>query len=299
MREDGWQIGRARITPVYETDAGTVIQAGIAEARPERVAGIDWLAPAFADESGRLLAVVQSFVIRLDGATVLVDTCVGNHKPRPGLPAWSSLATDFPQRLSAAGVRPAEVDAVVCTHLHFDHVGWNTVPDGSGGWVPLFSRARHLVCRTEFEYWVSDAAQTREDADDLAGVSDSVLPVREAGLLDLVDASHEIRPGIRLVPTAGHTPGHVSVLVESAGSRALISGDALHHPCQIARPDWGIFSDFDPAQARRTRTALLAMCADTDTLLLGTHFPPPAAVRVRREGDGFTAAGVAAGAAAR
>jgi glyoxylase-like metal-dependent hydrolase (beta-lactamase superfamily II) len=287
IQQDGWQVGRARITPVYETDAGTVLQSGLRDATPEKVAEIGWLAPRFADATGRLLGVVQSFVITLDGATVLVDTCVGNRKPRPGLPAWSSLATDFLQRLCAVGVQPADVDTVVCTHLHFDHVGWNTVED-AGRWVPLFSRARHLLCAAEFEYWTSAAAAAAEDADDLAGVADSVLPVFEAGLVDLVADSHEIHPGIRLLPTAGHTPGHVSVLLESAGERAVISGDAIHHACQIARPDWGIFSDFDPARARRTRAELLGMCADTGTLLIGTHFPPPTAVRVVREGTGFT-----------
>lgn len=284
MAGAGWRVGRVDVVPVHETDAGTVIQSGIAEARPEALAGEARLVPDFADRSGRMLAVTQAFVVRVGGSTILVDTCVGNHKPRPGLPAWSGMATDFLQRLSLAGVEPGDVDVVVCTHLHFDHVGWNTVLV-DGAWVPLFVNARHLICRAEFEHW--SRFPERESADDLAGVRDSVLPVVEAGLVDLVAADHVIHPEVRLFPSHGHTPGHVSVLIESAGERALISGDAIHHPCQIAQTAWGIFSDFDPKLAHATRRELLGYCADSGALLIGTHFPPPTAVTVRREGRGF------------
>lgn len=284
--DTGWHVGRAIITPVYETDAGNILQSGIALATPERVLGVPWLMPRFADQAGRLKGVVQAFVIALGDAVILVDTCVGNGKKRPGLPAWSELNTDFLQRLVSCGVEFDQVGAVVCTHLHFDHVGWNTRPAG-GGWVPTFGRARYILCKTEFDYWAG--RPDREAADDLAGVADSVLPVVEAGLADLVAPDHEVAPGVRLVPTPGHTPGHVSVLVESAGERAIVSGDAIHHPCQMAHPEWGIFSDFDPDQARRARIGLLAQCADTGTLLIGTHFPPSAAVTVRRDASAFRA----------
>lgn len=283
----GWRVGEATITPIHETDAGTVIQAGMAQCTPRRLRQVPWLRPHFADGSGRMLALVQSFVIRLGGATILVDTCVGNHKPRPGLPAWSRLATDFLQRLCVHGVEPAEVDLVICTHLHFDHVGWNTVPTAAGGWAPTFPRARYIVSEPEFSYW--RALPARESADDLAGITDSVLPVHEAGLLDLVACDSELLPGLRLLRTAGHTPGHVSVLVQCGAARALISGDALHHPAQLANPRWGIFSDFDPERAHRTRLDLLGMCADTGTVLIGSHFAAPTAIRVKRAGAAFEA----------
>ena len=283
---DGWRIGEATITPIYETDAGTVIQSGMAEATPERLARIPWLAPRFADTSGRMKAAVQGFVIRVGDRTVLVDACVGNGKPRPGLPAWSELRTDFPQRLSTSGVEQDDIDTVVCTHFHFDHVGWNTV-QRDGVWVPHFSRARYLFSEPEFSYWRT--LPDREAADDLAGFTDSVLPVVEAGLAELVPADREIAAGLRLYPTHGHTPGHVSVLLESAGERALITGDAVHHPGQLAHPEWGIFSDFDPAAAHRTRVELFGMCADTGALLIGSHFAAPAAVRVKRVGQAFAA----------
>ena len=272
-----WRVGDASIAPVHEIDAGSIIQAGIAAAKPEFLAGISWLAPHFADSEGNMKAVVQAFVINLNGTRVLVDTCVGNAKPRPTLPEWSGLETGFLDRL-------AEIDFVICTHFHFDHVGWNTRL-AEGKWVPTFPRARYIFTKEEFDYW--EAQPEKENADDRAGFADSVLPVVETGLAELVLPDHEVCAGISLLPTPGHTPGHVSVRVESAGERAIITGDALHHPCQVAHPEWSEFSDFDPDLARRSRIALLESCADSRTLLFGSHFAPPAANMIRREADGF------------
>ncbi|MFC4999104.1 MBL fold metallo-hydrolase [Dactylosporangium cerinum] len=282
----GWQVGAARVTPIVETSvAGCIIQSGMRDATPSRLQGIPWLRPDFITDDGELRSVVQAFVIELGDAVVVVDTGIGNGKPRPGLPAWSGLDTDFLERLAGHGVKPGDVDTVVSTHLHFDHVGWNTVPLDES-WVPTFPRARHLVSETEFRYWA--ARPERESADDRAGFEDSVRPVLDAGLLDLVTGEHRVHEGIRLVPTPGHTPGHVSVEVESAGERALISGDAIHHPCQIAHPEWTVHADHDPELARRTRVELLGRCADAGTLLIGSHFPSPTAVLVARDGHGFT-----------
>jgi glyoxylase-like metal-dependent hydrolase (beta-lactamase superfamily II) len=282
----GWQIGRAHITPLYETDAGAIIQAGIANATPENIRQIPWLRPHFADANGAMKAVVQAFLIVVEGKNILVDSCVGNSKSRPGLPAWNQLDTDFLARLTEQGVEPYDVDVVVCTHLHFDHVGWNTVSI-NGTWVPTFAKARYVLNRNEFRYWRKHPE--REVADDRAGFNDSVLPVIEAGLMDLVAPNHEICGAVRLLPTGGHTPGHVSVLVESEGQRAIISGDAIHHPCQVAHPEWGIYSDFDPEHARRSRLGLLEHCADFGTILIGTHFASPTAITIHRDGSGFKA----------
>ncbi|WP_327001050.1 MBL fold metallo-hydrolase [Dactylosporangium sp. NBC_01737] len=281
----GWQIGDARITPIVEIVADCVIQAGMRDATPSRLLGIPWLRPDFATDAGEMKSVVQAFLIELGDTTVLVDTGVGNGKHRPGLPAWSGLDTEFLQRLAAHGVKPGDVDVVVSTHLHFDHVGWNTTALADG-WTPTFTRARHLVTETEFGYWAT--LPQRETADDRAGFEDSVRPVLDAGLVDLVPDDHELRDGVRLVPTPGHTPGHVSVSVESAGRRAIISGDAIHHPCQIAHPEWNVHADFDPDLARRTRVELLGRCADSGSLLIGSHFPSPTAVLIARNGRGFT-----------
>ncbi len=284
MQEDGWRIGNASLAPVHETHAGRIIQAGIAAAKPERLAEISWLTPRFADSEGKMKAVVQAFVIILDGTRVLVDTCVGNAKARPGLPEWSGLETAFLDRLATRGLGHDDIDFVICTHFHFDHVGWNT-SQAAGKWVPTFPRARYIFSKDEFEYW--KAQPVNENADDRAGFADSVLPVFEAGLAELVPSDHEICTGISLLPTPGHTPGHVSVRVESQGERAIITGDALHHPCQVAHPQWSESSDFDPELACRSRLAVLESCADSRTLLVGSHFAPPAANTIRREAGGF------------
>ncbi|MET7421138.1 MBL fold metallo-hydrolase [Dactylosporangium sp. NPDC005555] len=281
----GWRVGDARITPIVEIVAGCVIQAGMRDATPERLLGVPWLRPDFVTGDGEMKSVVQAFVIEAGGTVVLVDTGVGNGKSRPGLPAWSGLDTDFLDRLAAHGVKPADVDVVVSTHLHFDHVGWNTVALDDA-WTPTFPNARHVISETEFRYWAT--RPDRETADDRAGFDDSVRPVVDAGLVDLVTGEHRLHDGIRLLPTPGHTPGHVSVAVESAGERAIISGDAIHHPCQIAHPEWNVHADFDPELARRTRVELLGRCADDGTLLIGSHFPSPTAVLVARDGRGFT-----------
>ncbi|MFJ6617956.1 MBL fold metallo-hydrolase [Kitasatospora sp. NPDC091335] len=253
-------------------------------ATPEVVARQDWLRPDFADADGVLRLDSHSFAFVLDGLRVLVDTGIGNGKERAD-PAWHDLRTDYPERLTAAGFPPDTVDLVLLTHLHADHVGWNT-RKADGAWVPTFPHARYVTARAEREFWAGyamDEARTQM-------FRDSVLPVERAGLLDPVDVPAgglELAPGLRLVPTPGHTPGHVAVELTSRGRTALITGDCVHHPVQLAHPAIGACVDIDPRQSEATRRALLASLADTDTLLLGTHFAPPTAGRVVPHGDAY------------
>lgn len=280
-----WIVGDITVHRVDETIMFT--ETGewlLPAATPDVVTRHDWLVPDFADRTGGLRLSCHSFAFEVGGLRVLVDTGIGNGKTRAN-PAWHDLRTDYPDRLAAAGFPPESVDLVVLTHLHTDHVGWNTRPR-DGEWVPTFTRARHLTSRVEREFWAGyDMDGPRRQV-----FRDSVLPVEDAGLLDLVDAPDdgvEVAPGVRLLPTPGHTPGHVAVLLTSGDQRALITGDCLHHPVQLARPDITSCVDIDPEQARRTRHALLADLAGTDTLLLGTHFPPPTGGRVVAGGDGY------------
>ncbi|TVT08239.1 MBL fold metallo-hydrolase [Amycolatopsis bartoniae] len=249
-------------------------------ATPELVEQHGWLRPGFAAADGTLRLSSHSFAVTAGGLRIVVDTGIGNGKQRAN-PAWHDLRTDYPERLAAAGFAPESVDLVVLTHLHTDHVGWNT-REVDGEWVPSFPRARYLVSRVEREFW---AGYAMDDARRQL-FRDSVHPVEEAGLLDLVDVpaeGTEVAPGVRLLPTPGHTPGHVSVRLRDGDASALITGDSLHHPVQVPHPELGSCVDVDPAQAAATRRALLASLAGTDTLVLGSHFPPPTAGHIGRE----------------
>ncbi|WP_030184842.1 MBL fold metallo-hydrolase [Streptomyces sp. NRRL S-813] len=254
------------------------------DATPDLVAAHDWLRPHFADEQGTLRIDSHSFAFTLGGLRILVDTGIGNAKERAN-PAWHDLDTDYLRDLTAAGFPPDSVDLVILTHLHADHVGWNTRKT-DGDWVPTFPHARYLTSRTEREFWAGyDMEEAREQM-----FRDSVIPVEQAGLLDLVDVPAEgvdVAPGLRLLPTPGHTPGHVAVKLTSHGRTALITGDCIHHPVQLAHPAIGACVDIDPQQSETTRRTLLSSLADTDTLVLGTHFAPPTAGRVVTDHDAY------------
>ncbi|GAA1931554.1 MBL fold metallo-hydrolase [Streptantibioticus ferralitis] len=254
------------------------------DATPDVVTGQDWLHPHFADQEGILHINSHSFAFVVDGLRVLVDTGIGNGKERAN-PAWHNLQTDFLERLTVGGFSPDSVDLVILTHLHADHVGWNT-REVNGEWTPTFRNSRYLTSRTEREFWATyDMEKARKQM-----FRDSVIPVEEAGLLDLVDVPAEgveIAPGLRLTPTPGHTPGHLAVELTSRGETALITGDCIHHPVQLAHPAIGACVDIDPRQSEASRRKLLGSLADTDTLLLGTHFAPPSVGRVITHGDAY------------
>jgi len=216
---------------------------------------------------------IHTFVIRTRHHTILVDTCIGNEKKRD-VPLWNDLRSDYLLRLAAAGVAPEEVDFVLCTHMHVDHVGWNTrLQDGR--WVPTFPNAKYLFNRTEWEHW-----KATEDENAGEVVRDSLLPIVDAGLAEIVEPGHTLCEEIRLEPTPGHTPGHVSIHLGPQTPDAVITGDMIHHPSQIAEPQWASRVCWDPDLAVRTRRAFLERHADSGTLILGTHFAPPTALYI-------------------
>jgi glyoxylase-like metal-dependent hydrolase (beta-lactamase superfamily II) len=277
-------IGDVEITRVDELMLPTSIRWLLPDASGDVVErAFEWLKPQFMNDDGYLLQSIHTFVVRASGLTILVDTGVGNDKPRGGrIPAFNMLSTPFIQRLADAGVEPNEVDFVLCTHVHGDHVGWNTtLVDGE--WVPTFPNARYLCARPEWEYWTSiegeDATQQLLD--------DSMYPIRDAGLLDLVATDHRICDEVWLEPSHGHSPGHVSVCIESAGASAVMIGDALHSPLQCAVPELRPALDRDEVPAREARLALLDRYADSGTLVFGAHFAAPSAGLVSRDGNAF------------
>ena len=239
-----------------------------------------WLVPHFSTESLNMRLSIHSFVVRTPHHTILVDTCIGNDRERD-VPAWSNMRTDYLERLIAAGVDPASVDYVMCTHMHVDHVGWNTRLD-NGKWVPTFPNAKYLFNRVEWEHW-----KATEDANQAQVVRDSLLPVLDAGLAEIVEPDFVIEDAIRLEPTPGHTPGHCSVHLGAAAPDAVITGDMIHHPSQIAEPHWTSRACWDKGLAVRSRRTFLERYADTSTVILGTHFAPPTAVHVVGDRSGF------------
>ncbi len=277
-----WRIGDVTVTKVVELEFTGGSRFILPQATPETILPIAWLRPHFADEHGKLHMSIHAFVVETPTRRIVVDTCLGNDKQNRRIPTWNELHGPFLADLAAAGYPRESIDTVLCTHLHVDHVGWNTMLDG-GRWVPTFPQARYLMGRAEYAHWTGP-----HDRDDIRHVlADSVAPVYDAGLVDLVETDHRICDEISLVPTFGHTPGHVSVRIASRGQEALITGDFLHHPCQMAHPEWSSTADSDPDQAHRTRQRMYGELAGKPVDVLGTHFAGATAGRIVRDGEAF------------
>lgn len=282
MKNLRWNIGTTEIIQIIEIEENEIFASFIPEAKSENILKIKWLQSHFADEKGVLKALVQSFLIKSNGKNILIDTCNGNGKDRPNVPTWGKLNTDFLKKFDEIGVAPENIDFVACTHLHFDHVGWNT-KSVDGKWIPTFPNAKYLFSKEEYDYWIKKPE--KEMIDDFNGIDDSVTPIIEAGLAEFVADDYHIDENIRLIPTPGHTPHHVSVVIESNGKKAIISGDTLHHPCQVAHQEWTTLADTYPDQTIKTRRKLLNEVKDTEILLIGSHFANPVAGKIRQLGD--------------
>jgi glyoxylase-like metal-dependent hydrolase (beta-lactamase superfamily II) len=196
-------------------------------------------------------------------------------------PPWNMLQTSFLGDLENSGFPRDSITHVICTHLHVDHVGWNTMLVGER-WVPTFPKARYLIGRKEWEHWSVATDKFTKDP-----IDDSVRPIVDAGLADQVEDTHRVIGEVWLEPTPGHTPGHFSVRISSSGQEAVITGDLMHHPVQCAHPDWNCGFDSNPDQARSTRRAFIERYADRPVLVFGTHFATPSAGHIVREGDGY------------
>jgi glyoxylase-like metal-dependent hydrolase (beta-lactamase superfamily II) len=234
------------------------------------------------DAEDILILCFQSYVVKTPYHTILIDSCIGNDKPRPLRPKWN-MKTDetYMRALASAGFSVEDIDFVMCTHLHVDHVGWNTRLE-AGRWVPTFPNARYIFGKTEFDYWAEQNANAP-----VPPIVDSVLPVVEAKQAEIVRADYEIGDHVRILPTPGHTPGHVAFTLGRGKDDAVFSGDLMHSPLQTRYPQISAKFDVDQAQAAVTRRNFLERYCDTDTLCCTAHFPSPSSGKIRRKGDGF------------
>ena len=278
---DRWQIGEVAVTRITESEDvwdGTRL---VPNATPEVIRAHDWVAEHFADrETGGIRLSINTYGLQMGDEKILIDTCGGNHKVRPGSPALHMQDTDYLERLVDAGFAPEEVTAVVCTHLHVDHVGWNTTLT-DGEWLPTFPNARYLFGEREWAHWRSEP-QTYGDV-----VGDSVQPIIDSGRAELVESDMVLNDLVWLEPTPGHTPGHHSVRISSQGEDAVITGDLFHAAVQIEHPDWPSAPDLDPDAAATTRRRFFERYCDQHTLILATHLGGPGCGHLHPHGDGW------------
>jgi glyoxylase-like metal-dependent hydrolase (beta-lactamase superfamily II) len=276
-----WTVGDVTITTVVEVQTDHIPpELFFPEATAAAVARHDWVVPEFADEDGNIGMRVQALVVEVGSRRLLVDPCVGDGKTL-AMPFWHQQSWGWLETFEAAGYSVDGIDTVVHTHLHADHVGWDTRPDGDT-WVPTFTRARHIYTEAGLE-WLRDPG----GYDNANVLRDSVQPILDSGLADIVAEDEDLGDGLRLAPSAGHTPGHVSMWIESQGDVALVSGDIVHHPVQCAETGWAEIGDHDPDEARATRRRLLDEAARAGALFIGTHFPTRPAGRIVADGDAW------------
>jgi len=274
-----WTIGRVKITKVVELETVGHTRFILPLAGREEIRQLPWLVPHFATEDGRLKMSIHALVVETPTRRIVVDTGLGNDKQNRTVPTWNDRKGPFLDDLTAAGFPPDSIGTVVCTHLHVDHVGWNTRLE-DGRWVPTFEKARYVFGASEYAYW-----RDHSTAPDKAAIfQDSVAPIVAAGQADLVAGDSRICEEITLIPTPGHSPGHVSLHIRSDGEEGLLTGDVAHHPCQMAHLDWSSTADSDPRLSAQTRRELFSRFADRPVLVIGGHFD---AGHIEHDGGAF------------
>jgi glyoxylase-like metal-dependent hydrolase (beta-lactamase superfamily II) len=279
-----WKIGAVEVARIVEVNAfEDNISMLLKNETAEYVRQHAWLQPHFATPEGLMKISFQAFVLRSRGKQVMIDTCIGADRKRE-YDVFCNIKTTFLEDLATAGFPAESIDAVLCTHLHFDHVGWNTrLVDGR--WVPTFPQARYLFGRQEFDHW----AYLRKTGGyhDFEHLHDSIDPVVAAGLVDYITPDYQLTDEVSLFPTPGHTPGHVSVLIRSEGQQAVITGDMMHHPIQLVDPSRHGNFDMDKEQGALTRQAFVERFGNSKVMIIGSHFSDPTSGWIARNDQGW------------
>jgi glyoxylase-like metal-dependent hydrolase (beta-lactamase superfamily II) len=282
-------VGKATITRIEETYLPTYdIKHIFPEWNAELAAKhARWMAPHhYEAASGLIKLSVHSWLLRIGGRKILIDCCCGNHKIKPGRPFWTNLETDYPERLAAAGARVDQIDMVMCTHLHHDHVGWNTL-QRDGKWVPTFPNARYVFSKPDFEYFLGLDRDPKTAPAEMGTFRECVLPIVEAGRADMVTGPHRLDEHFDIIPAPGHSAGHVVFRLESGGEQAVFIGDVFHHLLQVYYPQWNFPKNSDAEQARVSRRKVLELCASSGALTLPGHVGAPFAGRIETDAAGF------------
>jgi glyoxylase-like metal-dependent hydrolase (beta-lactamase superfamily II) len=284
-----WQIGDVTVSRIVEIwDFQDDINMTMPEATAEEVIAMEWLHPHYATPDGRQRMNFQGFVIQAPndsgGRVIVVDSCIGAGRQRD-FDVFCDLPEGFLEDLESLGITREQVDTVMCTHLHFDHVGWNTYKDPeTGEFRPTFPNARYLFGRKEYEAWQTTIRHDGHHTD--THLVECVDPIVALGLADFIEPDHQIAPGIQCEPSHGHTPGHVHVRISSRGQDAVITGDLMHHPMQVAMPFRDATFDMDKEAGRQTRIGFVDKYKDSNVMVIGAHFAGPTAGHIRTHGEG-------------
>ena len=266
-----WNIGNVKVTRIVELNNHVdPLAVLLKDGTPELMKKYQWLFPSFATPAGDMIISFQCFVVQTPKRNIMVDTCIGNGRWREH-DVFVNMQTSFIEDITRAGCPPESIDTVLCTHMHFDHVGWNTRKQ-NGQWVPTFPNARYLIGKQEWAHWKK---MPRDGSVQAQHLIDSIQPVLDADLVDFVDPDHRVAREIRLMPTPGHTPGHVSIRISSAGKKAVITGDLMHHPIQIAEPDLLANFCMDAKKACVTRRKFVTQYQNRKAFIIGSHFCDP------------------------
>lgn len=285
-----YRVGGAEVARVQEcTLENFTVEMLLPEWRAEfQTAPDDIRSAAIAPDGEHVLLSIHTWVVRDQGRTILIDTGAGNDKPRPYARYFDHLNSPYLERLATIGVVPEEVDYVLLTHLHVDHVGWNTRLV-AGSWTATFPNARYIFSRAEHSFFTDPANHNERNRTSFEVQRDSVNPVIDAELAEMIDVDgSEVIPGFAFHPTPGHTANHASIVLSSNGQHALFSGDVLHHPLQVFHPDLISIFDADRDRTLESRNWALSFAADREALFFSSHFPSTSAGRVRRVARGFT-----------